>query len=174
MQPDQARFLFNFLFPHLKTERATTRKIIAAVPAVRCDYAPHPASMTALKLCCHIAGTEMWFLDAILKHSFEDDDDDAPPPKWNTPADVLNWYDEAFTNRAPRLETLSDQHLLTPVNYIGILNESAVTYLSLAIRHSVHHRGQLSAYLRPMGAKVPSIYVESGDQRYEPGESSGW
>jgi hypothetical protein len=61
MRVDQARFLFNFLFPHFKTERLTTRKIIGAVPADRCDYAPHPASMTALKLCGHIAGTEMWF-----------------------------------------------------------------------------------------------------------------
>ncbi len=174
MQPEQARFLFDFLFRHLKTERATTRKILAAVPADRCDYAPHPKSMPALKLCGHIAGTEMWFLDAILKHSFEDDDDDAPAPKWNTPADVIRWYDEGFTARLPQLEALSDQHLLTPVNYIGILNEPAVTYLSLAIRHSVHHRGQLSAYLRPMGVQVPSIYVESGDQRYLPGESSGW
>ena len=174
MQPDQARFLFNFLFPHFKTERATTRKIIAAVPADRADYAPHPNSMTALKLCGHIAGTEMWFLDAILKHSFEDDDDEAPPPKWDTPSDVLQWYDDAFSSRVPLLEALSDQHLLVPVNYIGILNEPAVTYLSLAIRHSVHHRGQLSAYLRPMGANVPSIYVESGDQRYALGESSGW
>jgi uncharacterized damage-inducible protein DinB len=174
MQLDQARFLFNFLFPHLKTERATTRKILAAVPADRSGYAPHPNSMNALKLCGHIAGTEIWFLDAILKQSFADDDDDAPPPKWNTPADVVKWYDDALTDRLPRLEALSDEQLLAPVDYIGILNEPAVTYLSLAIRHSVHHRGQLSAYLRPMGAKVPSIYVESGDQRFTPGESSGW
>ena len=174
MEPTQARFLFNFLFPHLKTERATTRKIIAAVPADRSDYAPHPNSMTALKLCGHIAGTEMWFLDGILKHTFEDDDDDAPPPKWDTPTDVLKWYDDGFTSRVPQLEALSDEQLIKPVNYIGILNEPAVTYLSLAIRHSVHHRGQLSAYLRPMGATVPSTYVESGDQRFTPGESSGW
>jgi uncharacterized damage-inducible protein DinB len=177
MHPDQARFLFNFLFPQLKTERATTRKILSAVPADRSDYAPHPASMTALKLCGHIAGTEIWFLDAILTHSFDDDDDDdnaAPPPKWNTPADVLRWYDDAFFDRLPRLEALSNEHLTSPVNYIGLLNEPAVTYLSLAIRHSVHHRGQLSAYLRPMGATVQSIYVESGDQRFTPGESSGW
>ena len=128
MQPEQARFLFNFLFPHLKTERGTTRKILASVPAGRSDYAPHAKSMTALKLCGHIAGTEIWFLDAILKHAFEDDDE-TPPPKWSTPGDVLGWYDEAFSTRAAQLEALSDQHLLTPVNYIGILNQPAVTYL---------------------------------------------
>ncbi len=174
MQPDQARFLFNFLFPHLKTERTTTRKILAAAPADRIDYAPYPKSMTALGLCIHIAGTEIWFLDAILNQRFAEDEDGTRPPQWDTPANVIRWYDEAFASRVPRLEALPDKHLLVPVNYIGILNEPAVVYLSLAIRHSVHHRGQLSAYLRPMGAQVPAIYVESGDHRFTPGESSGW
>ena len=41
----------------------------------------------------------------------------------------------------------------------------AVTFLSLNVRHSVHHRGQLSSYLRPMGAKVPGIYGPSGDSQ---------
>ena len=55
------------------------------------------------------------------------------------------------------------------------LNEPAVNNLNFAILHSVHHRGQLSPYLylRPMDAKVPSIYVESGDERYVPGQPSG-
>jgi uncharacterized damage-inducible protein DinB len=40
----------------------------------------------------------------------------------------------------------------------------AATYLGLLIKHSVHHRGQLSAYLRPMGGKVPAIYGGSADE----------
>jgi uncharacterized damage-inducible protein DinB len=173
MQADQARFLFDFLYPHLKVERVTTRKIIAAVPEDRSGYAPHPKSRTALQLCGHIAGTQMWFLDAILNRAFSEDDD-APPPKWDTPAEIVRWYDESFEARILKLEALSDQHLATPVSYIGILNEPAVVYLSMAVRHSVHHRGQLSAYLRPMGAQVPAIYVESGDHSYVRGEPSGW
>jgi len=39
----------------------------------------------------------------------------------------------------------------------------AVVYLTIMVKHSAHHRGQLSAYLRPMGAKVPGIYGPSGD-----------
>jgi uncharacterized damage-inducible protein DinB len=38
-----------------------------------------------------------------------------------------------------------------------------IVYLSLIIKHSVHHRGQLSTYLRPMGGKVPGIYGPSAD-----------
>ncbi len=119
MQPDQARFLFSFLFPQLKTENKTTRKTIAAVPADRSNYSPHPASMTALKLCGHIAGTEIWFLAAILKHRFaeENDDDGAPPSKWDTPAEIIRWYDEELAMRLPKLEALSDEHRVVPVNY---------------------------------------------------------
>lgn len=74
-----------------------------------------------------------------------------------TSADIARWYDDNFAQRAPRLEALSGEELATPVDYIGIRRDPAVTYLNMAIRHSVHHRGQLSAYLRPMGVKVPAI-----------------
>ena len=77
---------------------------------------------------------------------------------------VARWYDQNFAERLPRLEVLSGEHLIKPVNYIGLRNDPAVAYLSFGIRHSVHHRGQLSAYLRPMGARVPAIYVESADE----------
>ena len=65
MQPDQARFLLDFLLPRLKSEQATTKKILSAVPPDKGDYKPHPKSMSALKLSRHIAVTKMWFLDAV-------------------------------------------------------------------------------------------------------------
>jgi uncharacterized damage-inducible protein DinB len=46
---------------------------------------------------------------------------------------------------------------------MGPMNMSAVDFRAMNLKHSVHHRGQLSAYLRPMGSKVPSIYGPSGD-----------
>ena len=171
MQPDQARFLLDFLLPRLKSEKATTMKILSAVPPDRGDYRPHSRSMSSLELSQHIATTEMWFLDAIIDHVFKEDD--SPMPSELRPgADIARWYDENFAQRLPRLEALSGEHLATPVNYIGLLNDPAVTYLNFAICHSVHHRGQLSAYLRPMGAKVPAIYVESADEPFPPATQS--
>lgn len=49
------------------------------------------------------------------------------------------------------------------VDFRGMFQQPAVLYLHLLMHHSIHHRGQLSTYLRPMGAKVPSIYGESYD-----------
>jgi uncharacterized damage-inducible protein DinB len=109
----------------------------------------------------------MWFLDAIIEHVFKQDD--VPMPSDLQPgAGIARWYDENIARRLPLLEALSGEHLATPVDYIGLLNDPAVTYLSFCLRHSVHHRGQLSSYLRPMGAKVPAIYVESADEPYPP------
>ena len=165
MRPEQARFLLDFLLPRLKSEKATTMKILSAVPADQGDFKPHSRSMSALRLSRHIAATEMWFLDGIIDHAFKEDD--SPMPSELRPgADIARWYDENFAQRLPRLEALSGEHLATPVNYIGLLNDPAVAYLNFAICHSVHHRGQLSAYLRPMGAKVPAIYVESADEPF--------
>jgi uncharacterized damage-inducible protein DinB len=113
----------------------------------------------------------MWFLDAVIDHVFKEDD--SPMPSESKPgAQIARWYDENFAHRLRRLEALSGEHLATPVDYIGLLNDPAVAYLSFAIRHSVHHRGQLSVYLRPMGAKVPAIYVESADEPFPPATHS--
>ena len=49
------------------------------------------------------------------------------------------------------------------VDFRGLFQLPAVVYLHTASIHSIHHRGQLSMYLRPMGAKVPAIYSESYD-----------
>ena len=83
-----------------------------------------------------------------------------------TPRDVAEWYAENFARRLPRLQGLSGEDLTRTVDYIGLRNDPAVSYLNIAIRHSVHHRGQLSVYLRCIGARVPAIYVESADEPY--------
>jgi uncharacterized damage-inducible protein DinB len=171
LQPAEAKFLFNFFLPQLKSEQAISKKILCAVPPDQSDYKPHPKCMSALKLSLHLATTEMWFLDAVINHVFSEDDF----PKvsgLNAGADVARWYDENFAQRLPRLEALSGEHLAAPVNFLGLLKDPAVAYLSFAIRHSVHHRGYLAAYLRPLGAKVPAIYVESADEPYPPSTPS--
>ena len=79
-----------------------------------------------------------------------------------TPGDVLSFYDETVPALLSQLGQLSSEQLAKPITF-AIWTEPAVAYLNLDMKHGVHHRGQLSAYLRPMGAKVPSIYGPSAD-----------
>ena len=168
MQPEQAKFLLNFLLPQLKSEQAVTKRILRAIPPDCSEYRPNAKCMTAIQLAWHLSVVEIWFLDAVIQRQFGKT---APrPAKLNTAYEVAQWHEENFSHRVPLLEALSGEALITPVDFIGLRNDPAVAYLNIAIRHSVHHRGQLSTYLRAMGARVPAIYVESADEPYPPSD----
>jgi len=164
MTPDQAKFLFEFLLPQLESEQIVTRKILSSVPPEKGGYRPDPKSRTAFELARHIAVVEIWFLDAIIDRRFGEVP--ALPDPVVTAQHVAQWYLENFTRRLAILKGLSNRDLATPVDFIGLRKDPAAAYLNIAIRHSVHHRGQLSTYLRPMGAIVPAIYVESADEPF--------
>ena len=162
MTSEQATFLLNTYLPALKNEYRTTKNVIAAIPLDKGDYRPDEISKSALDLAWHIVATENRFLDAVLTGAF----DLTPAPRPETvknSADLLALYQEDFEPRFEKLTKLSPEALLKIVDFRGMFQMPAVTYLSFVMHHSVHHRGQLSMYLRPMGAKVPSIYGESYD-----------
>ena len=87
------------------------------------------------------------------------------PEAIRTPADVVAWYSERFASNVERLKTTPADRLVAPIDFRGLFTLPAVAFLQTGISHTIHHRGQLSTYLRPMGAKVPSIYGESYDAR---------
>jgi uncharacterized damage-inducible protein DinB len=62
-----------------------------------------------------------------------------------------------------RIKKLSGEELTRQIELFGVYRMPAVGYLSMALRHSIHHRGQLSSYARAMGGKVPQIYGPSAD-----------
>ena len=53
--------------------------------------------------------------------------------------------------------------LTNVIDLLGMIQAPGINFLAMSIKHSVHHRGQLSTYLRPMGGKIPGIYGPSGD-----------
>ena len=87
------------------------------------------------------------------------------PDEIRTATDVNNWYSPRWEENVERLRHVSAEQLTTRIDFRGLLKFPAVVYLQIGLNHTVHHRGQLSMYLRPMGAKVPSIYGESFDAR---------
>jgi len=66
------------------------------------------------------------------------------------------------------VEAMSAEQLLTPVKFFGMFNLPSVFYLGFLNNHSIHHRGELATYLRPMGSKCPSIYGGSYDEPFQP------
>ena len=163
IQPDQAIFLLNGAYlPSLKNEQRITRSIIEAIPLDKGDYRPDEISKSALELAWHIAVTEMRFLEAVAAGEFDFSPRPLPDSVKNS-GDLAAWYTENFAPRFEALTKLSSEQLLKIIDFRGMFQLPAVTYLNFLLHHSIHHRGQLSMYLRPMGAKVPSIYGESYD-----------
>lgn len=162
LQPEQATFLLQMTLPALKNEHRVTKKVMEAIPLKGCDYRPDPCSKTAMELAWHIAAAEHRFFGAPADGEFNL----APinrPDSVKSPADLANWYAESFARDFARLEGLSGQQLAKVLDFRGLFQLPAVAYLDFGLKHSVHHRGQLSTYLRAAGGKVPAIYGESYD-----------
>ena len=163
LRPDQADFLLRGVYlPALKGEHRLTKSVIEAIPLDKGDYRPDEISKSALDLAWHIAATEMRFMDAVSAGEFDFTPRPRPDSIKNS-ADLAAWYTDNFEPHFEKLTKVTNAQLLKIVDFRGIFQLPAVMYLNFALHHSVHHRGQLSMYLRPMGAKVPAIYGESYD-----------
>ncbi len=80
-----------------------------------------------------------------------------------TPEQVAEWYGKEYAKNFDAVSALSGDQLIRIMDFRGIIQRPAFTFLQMGLVHSVHHRGQLSTYLRCMGGKVPAIYGESYD-----------
>jgi uncharacterized damage-inducible protein DinB len=163
LSPDHASFLLNVVFlPALQREQAKTREVIQAIPPDKGDYRPDPNAKSALELAWHIAAAEKRFFNGIADGGF----DFSPvnrPESVKTSADIGRWYGEMFDSVLARLKNMTPEQLAKVLDFRGVFQMPAVVFFQTAISHSIHHRGQLSVYLRPMGGKVPAIYGESYD-----------
>jgi len=163
MTNDQAEFLLTQVYlPQIQNEHKTTSRVIAAVPADKFDYKPHENSMGALQLAWHIAASECFFMNGVVAGKFEPGG--SMPESIKTAEDVVTWYNENFAKATAALSGLKGDDLTRMIDFRGVFNFPAIVYIGLMNSHSIHHRGQLSAYLRPMGAKVPRIYGGSADE----------
>ena len=142
-------------------EAECTKRVIAAIPDAKSDYRPDPHARTAKELAWHIANTDIQFLDGIGDLQFKME---TPENKPQTSAEVVSWYDENLKRGIAKVAALTPEQLLTPVEFFGMFNLPAVLYLGFLNNHSIHHRGELATYLRPMGSKVPTIYGGSYDE----------
>jgi uncharacterized damage-inducible protein DinB len=163
MTPQEAKIVSNFLIADFENEMQTTQSIIQAVPNDHLDYRPNEKSKTGLGLVRHITLEDEWILNCIAKGEFTPPPDDSDACGIMTPADAIARYKAKIPPALGRVRAMSGEQLVQVLDLFGVLKMPAVNFVALAVKHSVHHRGQLSAYLRPMGGKVPGIYGPTAD-----------
>jgi uncharacterized damage-inducible protein DinB len=164
--PEFALAYREMMLQSFSNEVQTTKKVISAIPENKRDYRPDPHARTGWELAWHLANSDIQFLGGIadLKFSMATPEQKDKP---KTVAELVSWYEQNYNRAADRVRALSPQQLLTPVDFAGLFKFPAVFYLAFLNNHSIHHRGALATYLRPMGARVPSIYGGSYDEPFE-------
>lgn len=160
---EQARlFVHNVLLSTLKNESRTTKSILAAVPNFNLDYRPDPCAKSANELLRHIAAADNFFLKSVIDGAFVPGSVKIPE-EVKTPAEIAEWYGIEHAKNLDAVSAMSGEQLTQIVDFRGLFQRPAYTFLQAGLLHAIHHRGQLSTYLRPMGSKVPAIYGESYD-----------
>ena len=149
----------------LKREHATTRRVIDAFPADQFDFKPHPRSNSAKQLLWTFAIEERLILLALKNELKLGGGSPQAPATWSECYDAFLQTHAELVNA---LESASDGDLAGTVKFftgpvtLGDYPKSEFMWFMLS--DQIHHRGQMSVYLRMAGGKVPSIYGPSADE----------
>lgn len=139
-------------------EAPTTRKVFERIPEGS-DYRPDPSSRLAQEIAWQIVCEEKMIIEALETGTAAWD----PPPMPATMAEVLSAYDKQAATMVDRWKALPAARWSGEMEFFGTKRPASPMAWSFLF-DIVHHRGQISTYLRPMGAKVPQIYGPSGDE----------
>jgi uncharacterized damage-inducible protein DinB len=166
MTPEQATFLVQQYAQLMQGEFPATCKVLAAVKDDTRNYKPDDKSRSAWELATHLATADVWFLDSIINGKFNWDPEAAKRAEgqFGSVADVVAFYQKTFAEKLEAVQAMSTADLTRTVDFFGMMQQPAVSFLGFANNHSIHHRGQLAAYLRASGSKVPAIYGGSADE----------
>jgi uncharacterized damage-inducible protein DinB len=139
-------------------ESKTTRNVLARIPEAS-DYRPDPKSRTAHEIAWQIVCEEKMIIEALETGKAEW----APPPTPATMKEVLEAYEKQSGGMAQRWTALPAACWDGTLEFFGSQRPASPMAWSFLF-DIVHHRGQITTYLRPMGSKVPQIYGPSGDE----------
>ena len=156
------------LLPEFDQEMATARRVIERVPAEKFGYKPHDRSMTMGALASHIAEMPTWATTGIAMDSIDLAGGYQPFQPKST-AELLAAFDKNVAGAHDAIAGASDETLMKSWS----LKRGEVTLMTLpkiavvrsfVLNHVIHHRGQLSVYLRLNDIPVPSMYGPSADE----------
>ena len=165
MSPENAKAAADVITTVWEGEFAATCQVLAAVKDENRDYKPDPKSRTAWDLATHIATADIWFIDCIINGAFVWDQEKAKAAEqsFTKVADVVAFYKKTFPERLTALRALPAEKFSEVIDFFGMMKMPRANFVAMANNHSIHHRGQLAAYLRAHGARVPNIYGPSAD-----------
>jgi uncharacterized damage-inducible protein DinB len=156
-----------FCIARRKAEMPAFVRVLKAVPQGRLDYRPDPKARTAAELAWLLAAEEAALL-SLLDTGVVEWKEEVPPARMD---EIVKAFERSTAAVNERLERLDEAGWQKKVRFLmggGATWEDTLEQMAWGfLFDAIHHRGQLSTYLRPMGGKVPSIYGPSAD---DPGQ----
>jgi uncharacterized damage-inducible protein DinB len=159
------------LLPEFDQEMAVTRRLLERCPPAAFEWAPHPKSFTLAALATHLTRLPRWGERILTRPDYDlVNDGAAQAPALATLSEVLEAFDLAAAAVRVLLTTLSDAELTAPWQLkrkgeVLLTVPRVAAFKSFVINHLIHHRGQLSVYLRLQDVPLPPMYGPTADER---------
>ena len=157
------------LLQEFTQEAKSTRRMLERIPADKFDWRPHPKSMPLGQLAVHVAEIPGMFIEGpLLTEEMDFVKQKYSPVKPSTTEELLAYHDQvvanvtkALTNAQP--EEFDKTWTLRHGEHVIMARPKAMVLRSVAMNHLIHHRGQLSVYLRLLDIPVPGVYGPTAD-----------
>lgn len=162
--------LVDLLLPEFDHEMAATRRVLERAPESHFGWRPHDKSWTIGGLATHLAHIPRWGV-SILKRDGYDVVRDAThsPTEMTTAAEILAAFDQHVDDARSSLTTATDGELMLPWSFrrdgVVLMSVPRIqAFKRFALNHVVHHRGQLTVYLRLQDVPLPPLYGPTADE----------
>lgn len=162
--------LNELLLAEFEREVERSRRALEQVPEGKYDWKPHDKSMILGYLADMVATIPTWIAMTVTQDEWDIAPVDGPKierGRNETSDALLTALDKARTEARAALEQTTEEHLLTSWRLLAggqvVIEEPRYVMIQDTINHWAHHRGQLTVYLRLLGAKVPALYGPSAD-----------
>ena len=158
------------LAAELQQEAKTTRRLLERVPEASFDWKPHAKSMTLGRLAGHVAELPELIIPALTRDELDFAAGEFKPSVPKTTAELLEKFDRNIAAAAEALQKQPDERMgekwkLRSGDHVLFEMPRAAVVRFVGLNHVVHHRGQLSVYLRLLDVPLPSIYGPSADEQ---------
>jgi uncharacterized damage-inducible protein DinB len=162
--------MIDLLLAEFDHETRTTRKHLERLPADRLDWRPHEKSFTARALASHIVECVSWARSIIGSDEFDFDPAAYKPYIAASVPDLLKAFDDSVAEGHHALTAAADGDLMRPWRLkmsgkVRFEKPKAIVLRDFTLSHLIHHRGQLSVYLRLLEVPVPGSYGPTADER---------
>ena len=154
----------------LQYESGLTRKVLQRIPADKLNWTPHPKSMTLSRLATHIADIHGWPVFMVGADELDAAKTSLAPVPLSSPDAILQSFEQNLSSTMAAMETADDEQLGKPWTFrhgehVIFSMPRKQVLRGMVMSHMIHHRGQLTVYLRMLDIPVPSVYGPSADEQ---------